>query len=111
MNKAKDLEKAIKDFLNLSKGDTASLSELKTFLEKARRRMADEPDEDEEYSSPEEAGMREFDPSEEEGDDADKWLEENEPKNQGEESEDEPEEYNEYAPDEDEEAHQREPEM
>jgi hypothetical protein len=86
---------------------------LEAILLKARRRMSDEPSEDEEDVSPEEAGMREFDPDEE-GDDADKWLEEHDPKKQDDEpneekegEEDEPKEYDEYGPDEDEESHQR----
>jgi hypothetical protein len=90
------------------------LNMLEAILLKARRRLSDEVEDagDTEDVSPEEAGMREFDP-ETEGDDADKWLEENEPKDEDEdeENEDEPNEYDEYSPDEDEESHQREPEL
>ena len=83
------------------------IERVETILLKARRRLSDEPNEEEEEVSPEEAGMREFDPDEE-GDDADKWLQENDPKKEDEENEDE---YNEYEPGEDEESHQREPDM
>jgi hypothetical protein len=76
---------------------------LEFLLLKARRRLSDEPEEDEADVSPEEAGMREFDPDTDE-DDASKWLEENDPDQGKEENE-----YSEYTPDEDEEAHQREP--
>src|ERR1700677_240844 len=57
---------------------------LEAVLTKARRRLSDEPEEDEADVSPEEAGMREFDPDTEQ-DDADKWLAENEPKGEKEE--------------------------
>ena len=83
---------------------------VKAVLVKARRRLSDEPEEDPEDVSPEEMGMREFDPDTEE-DDADKWLAENDPE-RGKEEEDEPtDEYEEYAPEEDEEAHQRDSEF
>jgi hypothetical protein len=76
---------------------------LESVLRKARRRLSDEPEEDPEDASPEEAGMREFDPDNEE-DEASKWLAQNDPKTpEGEEKDD----YSEYAPGEDEEAHQR----
>jgi hypothetical protein len=77
---------------------------LEAILLKARRRLSDEPEEDPEDVSPEEAGMREFDP-EEEGDDADKWLEEHDPKSEDEEpgEGEESDDYDEYGPDEDEE--------
>ena len=68
MTKSKDLEK------------------LESILLKVRRRLSDEPNEDEDEVSPEEAGMREFNPDEE-GDDADKWLEENDPNKENEDEE------------------------
>jgi hypothetical protein len=51
---------------------------VESILRKARQRLSDEPEEDEGDVSPEEAGMREFDPDTEQ-DDADKWLTENDP--------------------------------
>jgi hypothetical protein len=82
------------------------LDRLEAILLKARRRMSDEAneDQDEEDVSPEEAGMREFDPDTD-GDDADKWLEENDTENR------DKDDYDEYGPDEDEESHQQEPEL
>lgn len=122
--KNEDLEKSIIDFFEKSKNsnDPALLEDLQKFLEKARKRMSDEYDpndeEDDEFS--EEHGFRQFDPDEEQQDDADKWLQENDPE-QGSESNEEPNEedeyYDEYSPDEDEESHQQlqsedeEPEM
>ncbi len=79
------------------------IDRLEAILHKARRRLSDEPSEDEEDVIPEQAGMREFDPDEESGDDADKWLEQNDPKKEDEENEDE---YNEYGPGEDEKSNQ-----
>jgi len=82
---------------------------LEAVLLKARRRLSDEAeDPDDKEENLEDQGYREFDPDE--GDDADKWLQENDPQKEGEENEDEPG-YNEYGPDEDEESHQREPEL
>lgn len=84
---------------------------LEQVLLKARRRLSDEAeDPDDQEESLEDQGYREFDPDE--GDDADKWLQENDPQKdeEDEENEDEPE-YSEYGPDEDEESHQREPEL
>src|ERR1035437_6087298 len=102
---------------------SVDIDKLETLLLKARKavRLAEEPQEDEEDVSPEEAGGREFDPDEEEErhteekrkleanepeeDEADKWLkefkpedeeEESEPEDEEEESEDEPEEYDEF---------------
>jgi len=83
---------------------------LEAVLLKARRRLSDEPsDPDDEEENLEEQGFREFDP--EEGDDADKWLQEHDPQRSTEEDEDEPKYYEEYGPDEDEESHQQEPEL
>lgn len=116
MGKAEELGKAVKEMMENSKDD-ASLEELQSFLEKARRRMSDEvndaDDEDNELGE----GFREFDPDEEQ-DDADKWLAENDPEavkddedeeDQGidDEGEEQPREYDEYGPDEDEDAHQQ----
>ena len=94
------------------------LERLETILLKARRRMSDEAeDPDEQEASLEDQGYREFDPDADE-DDADKWLQENDPEKQDEENEDEsddesddePDEYDEYGPDEDEESHQQDTE-
>jgi hypothetical protein len=85
------------------------LEALEAVLLKARRRLSDEAeDPDDKEEDLENAGYREFDPDE--GDDADKWLQENDTQKEDEENEDEPE-YDEYGPDEDEESHQREPEL
>src|ERR1035437_4240478 len=94
-------------------GKSDEIEKLEVILLKARRRMSDEPNEDEEDVSPEEAGMREFDPDAEEGDDADKWLEENDKEKDGDNEEPtEPDEsYDEYAPGEDEESHQQDPKL
>lgn len=83
---------------------------IEAILLKARRRLSDEPEEDSEDVSPEEMGMREFDP-EIEGDDADKWLADNDPEKKEEENEEPTDEYSEYAPGEDEDAHQQESEF
>lgn len=100
MGKAEELGKAVKEMLHASV-DPESVKELESFLEKARRRLSDEvndaDDEDNELE-----GMREFDPDEE-SDDADKWLQENDP-----EAGKDQDEYNEYGPDDDEESHQQE---
>lgn len=86
--------------------DPKYLEEMINVLEKARKKLSDEydPNEDPYESASEDddlgEGFREFDPDEEEsaGDD---WLKENDPKyGKG-------EDYEEYADDEDEEAHQR----
>jgi len=78
-------------YQKMTKSDEESVDNLISMLQKARKRLSDEqPDEDEDPVAPEEAGMREFDPDSEE-DDADKWLQENDPKRSGETS-DEPEE-------------------
>jgi len=62
-------------YQKMAKSD--DLDKLESILLKVRRRMSDEPEEDEnEDVAPE--GMREFYPDEE-GDDADKWLNENDP--------------------------------
>lgn len=83
-------------------------------LHKARKRLSDETedpyDSDDEDESLEDQGFREFDPDE--GDDADKWLEENDPQRKQDEDEEgeeqyEPDYYSEYGPDEDEESHQQ----
>jgi hypothetical protein len=87
-------------FKKMTKSD--DLEKLESILLKVRRRLSDEPSEDDEEVAPEEAGMREFDPDEE-GDDADKWLKENEPNK---ETEDEPKEHDEYDADEGEEPSQ-----
>src|ERR1035437_8778798 len=94
-------------------GKSDEIEKLEVILLKARRRMSDEPNEDEEDVSPEEAGMREFDTEAEEGDDADKWLEENDKEKDGDNEEPtEPDEsYDEYAPGEDEESHQQDPKL
>jgi len=117
MGKAEELGKAVKDILQTS-SDPASIEELKSFLEKARRRMSDEvndaDDEDQELGE----GFREFDPDEESGDDADRWLQENDPEAVKDEEDEEdqgsddegselPREYDEYGPDEDEDDHQQ----
>ena len=83
---------------------TDDIEAIETILLKARRRLSDEAaDDDYDEPSPEEMGMREFDPDEEsEGSD---WLKENDP-DYG-KDEEEPDHYDEYAPGEDEEAHQR----
>jgi hypothetical protein len=91
----------------MSKPRTGDIDAIEAILLKARRRLSDEVEEDPEDVSPEEAGMREFDP-ETEGDDADKWLADNDPEKK---EEDDNDEYSEYAPDEDEDAHQQEPEF
>lgn len=114
MGKAEELSKAIKDILQTSV-DPDSVKELESFLEKARRRLSDEPADDEEDNDLG-VGFREFDPDEEQ-DDADKWLQENDPEadkeNEDEEmdveGEAEPNEYDEYGPEDDEESHQQEP--
>lgn len=86
------------------------LDKFEAILRKARRRTSEEAEDvthsDEPEESLEDEGYREFDPDAESADDADKWLEENDPKK--EEDEDEPVE---YEPGEDEESHQREPEL
>src|ERR1035437_8673030 len=102
--KTKKLGKSIKEFFNASKEDASSLGDLKSFLEKARRRLSDEEEDPDETPESTE-GMREFDPDEESGDNADKWLEENDPKK--EDDDEQPKEYDEYGPDDDEESHQR----
>lgn len=113
-SKAVQFSKAIKEIIKTS-SDPASIEELKSFLEKARRRMVDEAPEDDEEGSDLGEGFREFDPDEESGDDADKWLEANDPEavkdDEDEETEEEPTEYDEYGPDEDEESHQQDPEL
>jgi hypothetical protein len=85
---------------------TEDIEAIEVILEKARRRLSDEPDEEEQDVAPEEVGMREFDP-ETEDDDAAKWLAENDPE-QKPEDEDESNDYQEYGPEDDEEAHRRE---
>jgi hypothetical protein len=115
---ANELGKNIKDFFEVSRtsNDASSLDELKSFLEKARRRMSDEVDpfgEDQSEVS-EDQGFREFDPDVEEGDDADKWLESHDPvkgDNDDEEDAEPSEDYDEYTPDEDEESHQQVPQL
>jgi hypothetical protein len=85
----------------MAKSDDLEL--LEAVLLKARRRLSDEAeDPDDQEESLDDQGYREFDPDE--GDDADKWLEENDPKKEVGENEDE---YNEYGDGEDEESHQR----
>lgn len=111
--KAEELGNRIKEFFEVTKTstDASSFEALKSFLEKARRRMSDEaPDDDESEPSLEESGYREFDPDSPD-DDADKWLQANDPEKEEGDEDEEPEEddygYDEYAPDEDEDAHQR----
>lgn len=85
---------------------------LEAILTKARRRLSDEPDDEEsEDYVPEMAGMREFDP--EEDDEASKWLDQHDPENrdESEEEEDGPKHYEEYGPGEDEDAHQQDPSL
>ena len=122
MGKAEELGKAVKDMMKGSK-DEASVEELQSFLEKARKRLSDEAEDPYEKDDADELGegFREFDPDEED-DDAAKWLAENDPEaRQDEEEEDhgeddrdveegegEPDYYDEYGPDEDEESHQQE---
>jgi hypothetical protein len=54
------------------------IESLEAVLLKARRRLSDEAeDPDDQEESMEDQGFREFDPDE--GDDADKWLDENDP--------------------------------
>lgn len=75
--------------------DLNSLEQLKSFLEKARKRLSDEPFdpyEEDEGSDLEQYGFHEIDPEQE--DEASRWLQENEPKQEEpkvEESEDRPE--------------------
>ena len=125
MGKAEELGKAVKDMMKGSK-DEASVEELQSFLEKARKRLSDEAEDPYEKDDADELGegFREFDPDEED-DDAAKWLAENDPEaRQDEEEEDhgeddrdveegegEPDYYDEYGPDEDEESHQQEPDQ
>jgi hypothetical protein len=116
MAKAEELEKSIKEFIELSRAssDGMSLAQLQDLLEKARQKMSDEydpnepEDDDNEYKD-----LTEFDPESE--DPADRWLAENDPEKQGGEQDEEPTKeddlYNEYAPGEDEESHQQDPEM
>ena len=74
------------------KKDETTFEKLKLLLEKARRRMSDEVDEDpEDALAPEEMGMREFEPTGEADDEADKWLAANDPEKS--ENKPEPEEY------------------
>ena len=95
-------------FKKMTKSDD-DFDVLESVLLKARRRLSDEPEEDQDDVSPEEAGMREFDPDNGE-DEASKWLDQNDTgQKDSEETENDPEHYSEYAPGEDEEAHQREP--
>ena len=106
MGKTEDLGKSVRDFFEKSRaaGDTATLDELQSFLEKARARLAEEPSEEDtdpgDYSP--EQGFHEYDP-ETEGDEADKWLQENDPEKQDDNEEDSS--YDEYDPNEDEDAH------
>jgi len=105
MNKAEDLEKNIKKMLDFSKksDSVGMMDDLKSFLEKARKRLVDEPDEDEDQDDNELGeGFREFDPDAEE-DDASKWLAENDPEQQdNEETDEEPidedQDYGDYSP-------------
>lgn len=76
------------------------MNKARSELEKARKKLSDEVDPNEEQESDENdlEGMREFDPDEEAGDD---WLKENDPNyTQG-------GKYDEYSDDEDEEAHRK----
>lgn len=110
MGKAEELGKAVKEMLQTS-GDAVQLEELKSFLEKARRKMSDEADTNDDDENELGEGFREFDPDEEQ-DDADRWLQDNDPEqgseDDNEENDEEPYGYDEYAPDEDEESHQQE---
>ena len=96
MQKA-DLENSLLEITELSKNtsDNQSLDQLITTLLKARKRLNDEGDSDDEEDELGE-GFRVFDPEEEEKDDADKWLEENDPdrkkRNKYEEEDEEPSE-------------------
>lgn len=80
--------------------DPAQIEELINVLKKARKKLSDEYDPNE---APEEendlAGLREFDPDDEESAGND-WLKENDPEAKG-------DQYDEYDPSEDEDAHQR----
>lgn len=109
-DKLKQFSSTVKEIIQTS-SDAGSIEELKSFLEKARRRMSDEVDPNDDEESELGEGFREFDPDEEK-DDADSWLQENDPKagnkdEDGEEDDEEPKEYDEYGPDEDEESHQQ----
>lgn len=113
MEKSEQLSESIVELLKSSK-DNSSLDDLQSFLEKARRRLSDESaDVSDEENEPEVGeGFREFDPDEEQ-DDADRWLQDNDPETTDTtDDEEEPKEaeeygYDEYAPDEDEESHQQ----
>jgi len=95
------------------KTSAEELEKLEAILLKARRRLSDEAEDPDEEGgeSLDDQGFREFDPDAE-GDDADKWLEANDPqKDQEEDDDEEPNDedeiYDEYGPDEDEDAHQQ----
>jgi hypothetical protein len=98
-------------YQKMTKSQDNDIAVIEAILLKARRRLSDEPDEEEHDYVPEEAGMREFDPDED--DETSKWLEENDPEykadDKSEENENEPNEYQEYGPGEDEDAHQQDP--
>lgn len=98
-------------YQKMTKSQDDDIAVIEAILLKARRRLSDEPEEEESDFVPEEAGMREFDPDEEGG--GEDWLKDNDPEyntdDESEENEDEPNEYQEYGPDEDEDAHQQDP--
>lgn len=120
-----DIENKLKQILALSKtvADPELLEQITSLLEKSRKKYDEDEDpytdyaddSDEDFS--EDAGFRTFDPDEEGQDDADKWLEENDPDRKKDRDDEESEEespednyYDEYGDDEDEEAHQAEDE-
>ena len=89
-------------FKKMAKSEVNSISDAIDALSKARQKMSDEYDPNEESyedeSEPETAGMREFDP---EADESEDWLAANDPEHA------KKDEYEEYDSDEDEDAHQR----
>lgn len=114
MSKILKFRDTIKELMQTST-DQTRIAELESFLEKARRRMSDEVDQFDDEQPELGEGFREFDPDEEQ-DDADRWLQDNDPEAEkqdeeeddegSEESEEEPFGYDEYGHDEDEDAHQ-----
>lgn len=89
----KELQKQIAE-MKKSVNDAASLSALINVLSKTRKRLSDEhdPNADEENDELGD-GFREFDPDQEENDDASKWLEENEKKNKAPSDDEEADDY------------------
>jgi hypothetical protein len=97
-------------YQKMTKSQDDDIEILESILTKARRRLSDEPDEEEADYEPETAEMREFNPDDEDSEGAD-WLKDNDPEyktdDESEEEDNEPSEYQEYGPDEDEDAHQQ----